>query len=50
MPLDLALFSPEELQPYQELGRRFDPEDALAQADSDEFESKPRSAALSSGQ
>ncbi len=34
MPLDLALFSPEEWQTYQELGRRFDPEDAIAQADS----------------
>ncbi len=34
MPLDPALFSPEEWQTYQELGRRFDPEDAIAQADS----------------
>ena len=34
MRLDPSLFSPEERQTYQELGRRFDPEDALAQADS----------------
>lgn len=34
MPLDLALFSPEEQQTYQELGGRFEPDDAVAQADS----------------
>lgn len=34
MPLDLTCFSPDERQTYQDLGRRFDPEDALAQADS----------------
>lgn len=34
MPLDLTLFSLHERQTYQDLGSRFDPEDALAQADS----------------
>jgi len=34
MPLDLSLFTPEERQTYQELGRRFEPEGAVAQADS----------------
>jgi hypothetical protein len=34
MPLDLTLFSPDERQIYQDLGSRFDPEDALAQANS----------------